>query len=47
VEHPGATLCQVFWGSAAIFSSVNRWVMTASGHHGTVRLGEHGNQSSS
>jgi hypothetical protein len=36
-----------FWGSCGYFSSVNRWAMTASCHHGTVRLGEHGNRSSS
>jgi hypothetical protein len=28
-------------------SFVNRWAMTNSGHHGTVRFGEHRNQSSS
>ena len=27
-------------GRAAIFH-LNRWAMTASGHHGTVRIGEH------
>ena len=36
-----------FLGPWGYFSSVNRWAMTAFGHHGTVRLGEHGNQSSS